>query len=82
MKKIITLLAVLTVCTSASFAVPIFSTSNSDSEKIDIEPTKTEAVKKTPKLKASNNYFATSTKTTEGETNSTQFGEILLKKII
>ena len=43
-KNIMTLLA-LTVFASTCYAVPIFSTSN-DTEKIDIEPTKTETVKK------------------------------------
>ena len=73
MKKIITLLAVLMAFVGVSHAVPIFSTS-SDSEKIDIEPTKTESVQKAPKLKINNDYFAP--KSIEGETNSSQYGEI------
>ena len=66
-------LAALIVLTSTCYAVPIFSTS-SDSEKIDIEPTKTEAAKKAPKLKLNNDYFTP--KSIEGETNSSQYGEI------
>ena len=71
-KNIMTLLA-LTVFASTCYAVPIFSTSN-DTEKIDIEPTKTETVKKAPKLKLNNDYFVPNAES--AGTNSTQYGEI------
>lgn len=73
MKKTIMLLAVLAVFANASFAVPIFSTS-SDSEKIDIAPTKTKTTKQTTKMNLSNEYYAP--KAENSATNSTQFGEI------
>ncbi len=73
MKKIIMSLATCLVLTSASYAVPIFSTSN-EGEKIDIEPTKTESVKTAPKLKLNNEYYAS--KIDGANTNTTQYGDI------
>ncbi len=69
MKKIIALMAVMTVFMGTSHAVPIFSTS-SDTEKINIEPTKTT----TTVSKPSNDYYTP--KADVSSTNSAQYGSI------